>query len=184
VIRTRVGYAGGESTDPTYQDLDGHTETIQLDFDPARVTYAQLLEIFWDSHHPTSEPFSTQYMSILFLHDDEQRRLAEQSKAAEEARLGKKLYTDLRPYRAFHRAEDYHQKHSLRWHEDLLAELTAIYPDADDLTDSTVAARVNGIVDGEGQAAELEAELDSYGLSSESREKLRRLLVGSSADGS
>jgi hypothetical protein len=81
VIRTRVGYAGGEMEEPSYGKMGDHTETVQVDFDPGRITYAQLLEIFWASHRPTSRNWSRQYMNAIFYHDDEQRRLAMVSKS-------------------------------------------------------------------------------------------------------
>jgi len=176
VIRTRVGYAGGEKPNPTYHSLGDHTETIQIDYGPERVNYAELLDIFWRSHDPTNQPYARQYMSIVFFHDQEQEKLAEQTKAAIEEQTGRTVLTELRPAAAFHRAEDYHQKYSLRRHRDLLGELTAAYPDAADLTDSTAAARINGFLAGEGKAATLQSEIDSYGLSQKARDKLLALV--------
>jgi len=74
VIRTRVGYAGGEMEGPSYGKMGDHAETVQVDFDPGRITYAQLLKIFWASHRPTSRNWSRQYMNAIFYHDDEQHR--------------------------------------------------------------------------------------------------------------
>jgi peptide-methionine (S)-S-oxide reductase len=176
VIRTRVGYAGGEQPSPTYQNIGDHTETIQIDFDPQKISYAQLLEIFWQSHDPTVPAVSRQYMSILFYHDEAQKQLAEQSRQDREAQTGETIYTEIQPVAAFTRAEDYHQKYILRRDSDLLGEFTAKYPIADDLTDSTAAARINGFLAGEGKAATLEAEIDSYGLSEQGREKLLAIL--------
>ena len=84
-----MGYAGGEMPDPTYRRLGGHTETIQIEFDPTRIRYEELLAIFWQSHNPSSRR-PRQYRSIVFYHDEAQRRAAEQSRdaLAESGRLG------------------------------------------------------------------------------------------------
>ena len=79
IIRTRVGYSGGSKKNPTYYDLGGHTETIQIDYDPKKITYEELLDIFWESHEPTLS-LSSQYASIIFFHNEEQKKIAKKSK--------------------------------------------------------------------------------------------------------
>jgi len=165
VVRTRVGYAGGSSSNPTYYNLDGHSETIQIDYDPTKVTYEELLEVFWDSHYPTAQPWSRQYMSIVFYHNEEQRRLAIESKELEQSQLGRDIATEIIPFSAFYLAEDYHQKYYLRQEAGLVRELIAIYPDISDFIDSTAVARLNGYVGGYGTPETLEKELNSLGLS-------------------
>ena len=76
VIRTRVGYAGGRLKAPTYTHIGDHTETVQVDYDPAQITYAELLEVFWQGHNPRSRPYSRQYMAAVFYHNQEQKELA------------------------------------------------------------------------------------------------------------
>jgi len=174
-VRTRVGYAGGKKANPTYTSLGDHTETIEIDYDPTRISYDELLAVFWDSHSATATPWSRQYASRLFYHSEAQRERAEASLKAEEARGGKRIHTTIEPYETFYRAEDYHQKYQLRYQTDLIGELQAIYPVVDDLVDSTVAARLNGYVVGYGSLAVLEAELDDYGLSAEGQEAVRKL---------
>lgn len=93
--------------------MGDHTETVQIDFDPETISYEELLEVFWASHRPTVPPASRQYASIIFTHGEEQRRLAEASKARLEAAVGR-LYTDIVPLERFYLAEDYHQKYYLR----------------------------------------------------------------------
>jgi peptide-methionine (S)-S-oxide reductase len=174
VIRTRVGYAGGTIADPTYRNIGDHTETVQIDYDPSRVSYEKLLEVFWTSHSPRSPSFSRQYADILFYHNEEQKQAALKFKARE-ATKGK-VYTEIIPAGPFYIAEDYHQKYYLRGQRELLQEFQAIYPDAADLTDSTAAARINGFLAGYGTLDQLEAEIDSYGLSSGGKEKLLDIL--------
>ena len=173
IVRTRVGYAGGTTPDPTYRSIGDHTETLQVDFDPSRRSYADLLDVFWASHRPTSPAFSRQYASIIFTHDDEQQSAAEESKRAIESRIGR-VYTDIVPLERFYLAEDYHQKYRLRNSGRLYREFRAVYPEAADFRESTAAARVNGYLDGWGTREALEAEIASYGLSAEGEALLRR----------
>lgn len=174
MIRTRVGYAGGTSSNPGYYNLADHSETIQLDYDPGVISYPALLEIFWASHDPTLRK-STQYMSRIFYHTDSQRVEAALSKEKEEKRLGSRIQTEIVPYRAFYLAEDYHQKYYLRQDSLLMAEYAAIYPQASRLIQSTAAARVNGFAGGNGTRASLQAQIDQLGLSEQGKQELLRI---------
>jgi peptide-methionine (S)-S-oxide reductase len=176
VVRTRVGYAGGTTENPTYYNLADHTETIQMDYDPAKITYEQLLDVFWDSHNPTSPAWSRQYMSIVFYHDEQQKKAAETSKAREAIRRGKEVSTVIVPASEFYLAEDYHQKHSLRSRSELLNEYLAIYPNGEDFVNSTAVTRANGYVGGSGTLDALEKEQDTMGLSPEARHQLWALV--------
>jgi peptide-methionine (S)-S-oxide reductase len=170
-----VGYTGGPEPHPTYRDLGSHSETIQIDYDPTQITYEQLLDVFWSNHSPTSRPYSRQYASIIFTHDDEQERLALETKAREGVERGQTIYTEIVPFTKFWLAEDYHQKHALRQNRDLMAQFTAMYPDPNDFVNSTAAARVNGYVGGHGALAQFEAEIDDLGLSAEARQYLEEI---------
>ena len=162
VVRTRVGYAGGTTESPTYHNLGDHTETIQIDYDPTLISYEQLLEIYWDSHNPTARPWSTQYMSIVFYHNSEQRELAMETKQREEASSGRQVYTEIIPFSEFHLAEDYHQKYHLQQLPELMEELAAIYPNFADFIDSTAVARINGYVGGQVTFQDLQEQLNSF----------------------
>lgn len=111
VLDTRVGYAGGATPDPTYRSMGDHSESIQVDFDPAVISYTDLLTEFWAGHRPTSPSRSKQYASAIFYHDEQQRQAAEESKRAMEERLGQALYTEIKPLDRFYMAEEYHQKY-------------------------------------------------------------------------
>jgi peptide methionine sulfoxide reductase msrA/msrB len=122
------GYAGGSGEDPTYEDYaaKGHVEVVRVTYDPSRITYSQLLQVFWRQIDPTDAmgqfvDRGPQYRSAIFYHDEEQKRLAEESKAQLEAsgRFGATVVTEILPASTFYRAEDYHQDyhkhHSLRY---------------------------------------------------------------------
>jgi methionine-S-sulfoxide reductase len=172
VLRTRAGYCGGTKENPTYRSLGDHSETIQMDFDPERVSYTDLLEIFWRSHEPEYRSWSRQYASFIFFHDEEQHDLALRTKEREEDRLKKKIYTTLVPYTIFYPAEDYHQKYYLRRQPGIMADFNRMYPDARDFMNSTAAARINGYVAGCGTPERLGAELASFGLTDEGGRRL------------
>lgn len=172
MVRTRVGYAGGTTKNPTYHNLGDHTETIQIEYDRAQISYRELLDVFWSSHNPAGRPWSRQYMSIIFYHDDEQRKLAVATRDREAARIQGQIFTEIVPASESYPAEAYHQKYRLRQVPDLMKEFSAMYPDDDDLVASTAAARVNGYLAGYGTCEGLQGELSGLGLSPEGGERL------------
>ena len=171
-----MGYAGGAKENPTYHNLGDHTETLQVDYDPSKISYAQLLELFWEEHDPTSRSWSPQYKAVVFAHDEEQKRLAEESRARIAKKLGKTVHTEVLPSGRFYAAEDYHQKYYLRGHRQILRQFQQYYPQAADLMNSTAAARVNGYIGGHGTAAAYKADIDRLGLSAAARDELEELV--------
>ncbi len=122
VLSTEVGYAGGHVENPTDQlvhDADtGHTEVVRISFDPAKITYDKLLDIFWKSNDPTQvnregPNIGFQYRSVIFFFNDEQKTAAEKSKEALEksGEYDKPIATAIEPVRTYYKAEDYHQKY-------------------------------------------------------------------------
>jgi len=130
------------------------------------------LDIFWQSHSPGKRPWSSQYKAAVFYHSEEQKRLALKSRDQVAATLKGKVYTEVIPFTAFFLAEDYHQKYRLQQQGDLLREFKTVYPNMDDLVNSTAAARVNGYLDGYGDLSAIEAQVGSLGLSPEGANKL------------
>jgi len=165
VIRTRVGYAGGTTEDPTYRQLADHIETVQLDFDPSQITYAQLLEQFFTHHTPTKEPRKRQYTSAIFYHSPEQEQAALQALNAAQERLQQPIKTELISLKAFYLAEERHQKWKLRRVPAVLGELQKIYPAPEVFNNSTAVARVNGYLGGYGEKERFMEEMGSLGLS-------------------
>lgn len=116
-----VGYTGGDSVNPTYEEIcsgeSGHVEAVDVTFDPSIVTYEKLLDIFWESIDPfdATGQFAdrgSQYETVIFYHSTEQKKIAEHSKKALEAKMGKKIATKLLPAKPFYPAEDYHQDYA------------------------------------------------------------------------
>ncbi len=122
VISTTVGYSGGSLKDPTYEDVccgkTGHAEVVQVEFDPAMVSYDELLAVFWEIHDPTTmnrqgPDVGEQYRSAIFYHDPEQKVRAESSKEklAQSGRYKSPIVTEITPASEFYRAEEYHQQY-------------------------------------------------------------------------
>ena len=143
-----MGYAGGRKPRPSYHELGDHAEAVQFDFDPERVTYGELLDLFFAGHRPTRPAWSRQYMSAILFADEDQRRLALERRRQVAELWGTEVFVEILPADSFYRAEDYHQKYSLQRHGELMDELRAPYPDFRDLVDSTAAARLNGYLGG------------------------------------
>jgi peptide-methionine (S)-S-oxide reductase len=120
VTKTRVGYAGGDLDNPTYEDVcshkTGHAEVVEVSYDPDQVSYDDLLDVFWGKHDPTQLnrqgwDVGDQYRSVIFVHDEEQRAAAEHSKDNEQAAYRKPIVTQIEPAPSFYEAEDYHQQY-------------------------------------------------------------------------
>jgi peptide-methionine (S)-S-oxide reductase len=122
VTATRVGYTGGTTTNPTYKqvctDRTGHAEAVEVSYDPARVSYDDLLRVFWEIHDPTQRnrqgpDIGTQYRSAIFYHDPEQEAAARASKERlERSGVHKRpIVTEIVPAQTFYQAEDYHQQY-------------------------------------------------------------------------
>lgn len=161
---------------PTYTTIGDHTETIQIDYDPSRISYSQLLDIFWQSHQPKRGSWSLQYMNAVFYHDADQQFQAEASKVTLEKKISHKVKSKVVPLRSFTMAEEYHQKYLLKRHDELVDDLLRIYPNHRDLVDSTAAARLNGYAGGYGNKNQLSREIESLGLGTEGRKTLVELV--------
>jgi methionine-S-sulfoxide reductase len=125
VISTTSGYTGGTEKDPTYEQVSagktGHLEAIEVTYDPAKVSYAQLLDVFWKNVDPTQHngqfvDIGSQYRTAIFYHNEEQRRQALESRnrLQESRKFGKPIVTEIRPALEFYSAEDYHQDYYIK----------------------------------------------------------------------
>ncbi len=122
VTSTRVGYTGGDFQNPTYKDVctdrTGHAEAVEVEYDPAKVSYGDLLQVFWENHDHTQlnrqgPDFGSQYRSAVFFHSPEQEQQARKSKEELEKskRFSRPIVTQIVPASTFYEAEDYHQQY-------------------------------------------------------------------------
>ncbi|MBA2357479.1 MAG: peptide-methionine (S)-S-oxide reductase MsrA [Actinobacteria bacterium] len=120
VTGTRVGYIGGHAADPTYEavcsDTTGHAEAVEVTYDPGRVTYEELLDVFWAKHDPTQVnrqgyDVGSQYRTAIFVNSPEQQAAATSSRDALQRTLTRQVATEILPETPFYEAEDYHQQY-------------------------------------------------------------------------
>jgi peptide-methionine (S)-S-oxide reductase len=122
VTSTKVGYAGGTKDNPTYEDVcadeTGHAEVVEVEFDPSKISYDELLDVFWSNHNPTTlnrqgPDVGTQYRSVIFYHSPEQKTAAEASKEkiGQSGRFRRPIVTQIKPAPKFWRAEQNHQRY-------------------------------------------------------------------------
>jgi len=118
VVDVEAGYAGGTSASPTYDEVcsgaSGHAEVARVTFDPTRITFGKILDVFWTSHDPTTRnrqgaDVGTQYRSVIFYRDETQKVTAEQSRTSAQSLFANPIVTEISPLRAFYPAENYHQ---------------------------------------------------------------------------
>lgn len=123
VLETTVGYTGGNLAKPTYEDVKsgttGHAESIEIKFDPDRISYDEILDYFFRLHDPTTRnrqqnDIGTQYRSAIFFHDDDQRQAAERARERAQAKWSKPIVTEIVPVAEFWAAEEYHQDYLQR----------------------------------------------------------------------
>jgi len=176
VLRTRVGYAGGTTPNPTYHNIGDHIETIQIDFDPEKISYEQMLKIFWQNHNPARTVWKRQYAPALFFENEYQEKLTRESRDQIASELNEKVQTEIISLEKFYLAEMYHQKYHLQGYEELMGEFRDIYPDMMDIVNSTSAARVNGYIGGYADLDQLEEEFPLLGLSENKNNLLKTII--------
>jgi peptide-methionine (S)-S-oxide reductase len=173
VLRTRVGFSGGTTQSPTYRQMGDHTETVQIDFDPAIISFEEVLKHFWRNHYPNRDEYKgRQYISLLRCHSDAQAEAAQRVKKEMEAELGEDIETEIAPYTQFTLAEERHQKYYLKRYPKALEQLAALYPSPDLLVDSVLAARLNGFVKGFGTREGLSKEILGWHIAAANRKLL------------
>lgn len=120
VVNTTVGYTGGKTKNPTYKevctDATGHAEAVEVEFEPSKVSYGKLLDVFWSIHNPTQlnrqgPDVGTQYRSAIFYHNEKQKKaaVAAKEKLQKSGKYGNPIVTEIKPASTFYKAEEYHQ---------------------------------------------------------------------------
>ena len=170
-----MGYCGGTTPDPTYRNIGDHAEAVQLHFDPAQISYEDLLALFWNGHDPTYSKGS-QYRAGLYCDDDAQLAAGRRSARALEHDLGAPVVTEIVLGKPFYAAEGYHQKWRLRQAATVFEALIKHYPDEEAFLASTAASKANAYVGGHGTAPQLERDLPQLQLEASTRADLDALL--------
>lgn len=182
MLSTRVGYSGGTKLRPSYHDLGDHTEAIEVRYDPARITYEKLLDLFWTLHDPASGSPKRQYRSAIFPHDAAQEAAAEASKRRREAERGRPLPTAIEPATAFTPAEDYHQKWYMQRSRELTRELSSLVGGEQVLFDSTLGARLNAYFANAAELSAVQKELARLAIPAPDAEKMLESVRAAAGD--
>jgi len=149
VVRTRVGYVGGTTRDPTYHDIGDHSEAVQVDYDPQRCSFGDLVDLAVESHSVRTQPRSRQYQHVLFFESADQRAVIEDRI---DALAVDTVQTRVEPLDAFYTAEDYHQKYHLRSKRAVLGAFEDAGYDATEVRESPAAAKLNARAGGADQS--------------------------------
>lgn len=178
VVRTRVGYAGGTSEHPSYRQMGDHTETLQIDYEPAILPFEEILDTFWNNHNPMNinDYKGRQYMSLLFYNDENERQTIRQVLEKRKGQGKGEPDTWIAPYSGFHLAEDRHQKYYLKRYPDAMEKLGTLYPSGTDLANSTLAARLNGLAKGYTNLERIISEIREWPDYPDDRELMIKLI--------
>ena len=164
-----MGYSGGTTASPTYRSIGDHTETIQIDFDPSKISYEKLLDSALEQGNFEGRQWSKQYRSAVFYHNKKQLDIARER--------GVKL---LEPVGKFTRAEDYHQKYYLQ-QSNVAKDFYTRYPTARAFTDATATARANAVFGGHVDRERLQGLIPKLGVSKASAESMLKMAPASPA---
>jgi len=141
---------------PSYHDISDHSESVQIEYDPKRLSYEQLISLFWDFHNPCYRS-SRQYRSAIFFHDSDQEQIAKKARDAKQIELKMTIRTDIEPATEFTCAEDYHQKYKLQARSNIMKTLNI--SSYDDMINSPIACKMNGYLGGYGTVASLKKDI-------------------------
>ncbi|GIO32575.1 MULTISPECIES: peptide-methionine (S)-S-oxide reductase MsrA [Paenibacillus] len=174
VVRTRTGYAGGTSSEPTYRRMGDHTETVEVDFDPAVLSYEDLLNVFWDHHRPENINGykGRQYQSMLLYRSLEQKEMIGRVLQKRGAAGKGEPATEIHRFAVFYAAEERHQKYYLKRHSHAVERLLTLYPSIAEMDRSTLAARLNGLAKGYANRSGVLEEINRWPLPEEERERI------------
>lgn len=174
VVRTRTGFAGGTTLEPTYRHMGDHTETVEVEFDPAVLTYEEILHIFWNNHNPKNINGykGRQYQSMLLYRSSEQKEAIERVLVELHASGKEKPATEVHPFSVFYPAEEKHQKYYLKRHPDAVEKLLGLYSTISEMDRSTLAARLNGLAKGYANRSGIVEEVKHWPLPEPERERI------------
>jgi len=154
--------------------MKDHSESLQIEFDPSVTSYEKIVNIFWNSHNPTTSSHSRQYMCALFYHNEDQQKIALKTKAKMESSLKKEIKTSIVLAGEFYDGEDYHQKYMLRRNSKLMEPYKNL--PLKEFIHSSPASRLNGYIGGNGSAEALEKEIKSFHLKPDQEEEIYEIV--------
>lgn len=178
IIRTRVGYAGGTQAHPTYRQLGDHTETVEMDYDDRILSLENILDVFWSNHNPLNinDYKGRQYQSLVLYRSQTQLNAIQHVMKLREEQGKGMPGSEISAFDRFYLAEDRHQKYYLKRYPHAIEELSSLFPSPQELTNATLAARLNGVAKGYANSHIIQEEISTWPISEEEKENMLRLI--------
>jgi len=177
VLRTRVGYSGGDLTQPSYDNLGNHVEIFEVDYDPDLISYADLVELYFVFYDASMRPISQRVKPVIYYRTDEEYTMATKIKQVIEAQSEDGIFAVIEPFEIFYLAEAKHQLSYLKQETSLYGEISQIFENDDQLILSILASKLNGFIPGYGNPEELAAIIEDSGLSQQSMHRIDEILA-------
>ena len=175
VLRTRVGYTGGQLTTPSYDNLGNHIEVFEVDYDPEKISYEDLVNYYFSAYDATERPFSRRVHSVIYYRNENEKTIAQGVKGSLEKTLGRGVFTEVDAMEDFYLAEAEEQLLYLKVETSIYHELTQIFPDYEQQLLSILASKLNGHIAGYGTEDSLEELLKASSLSEASQLRMRQI---------
>lgn len=178
VKNTRAGYSGGVGADPTYDNIQDHTEVVEVEYYPEKISYNKLLKIFWNNHPFDSKTDRIQYKSLILHVDENQKKLAEKSVDFTRKIFGtENVHTETKNFVKFFEAENYHQKHYMQINKPRLGPILNSLVDWKNLANSDLATKINGYLYEIKRNQTAKQTLLDYGLSEAQSEAIVNVIL-------
>ncbi|MBD5643247.1 peptide-methionine (S)-S-oxide reductase [Clostridium botulinum] len=178
VVKTYVGYAGGNTLFPTYNSIGDHLETLEVYYDSSKIAFENLLTIFEKNHNYIVRPNLLQYYSAIFYNNENEKELCLDWKKNKKEELKTEVLTRISPIEKFYYAEFYHQKYYVQLEPVIMSNLRSKFSTGNDLISSPLCHKLNAYLAGYGSLKELNKEIEDFNLSEDAKNRLLSIVEG------
>ncbi|ACA44569.1 peptide-methionine (S)-S-oxide reductase [Clostridium botulinum] len=178
VVKTYVGYTGGNTLFPTYNSIGDHLETLEVYYDSSKIAFENLLTIFEKNHNYIVRPNLLQYYSAIFYNNENEKELCLDWKKNKKEELKTEVLTRISPIEKFYYAEFYHQKYYVQLEPVIMSNLRSKFSTGNDLISSPLCHKLNAYLAGYGSLKELNKELEDFNLSEDAKNRLLSIVEG------
>ncbi|ABS41393.1 methionine-S-sulfoxide reductase [Clostridium botulinum] len=178
VVKTYVGYTGGNTLFPTYNSIGDHLETLEVYYDSSKIAFENLLTIFEKNHNYIVRPNLLQYYSAIFYNNENEKELCLDWKKNKKEELKTEVLTRISPIEKFYYAEFYHQKYYVQLEPVIMSNLRSKFSTGNDLISSPLCHKLNAYLAGYGSLKELNKEIEDFNLSEDAKNRLLSIVEG------
>ncbi|PIH00629.1 peptide-methionine (S)-S-oxide reductase [Clostridium combesii] len=178
VVKTYVGYTGGNTLFPTYNSIGDHLETLEVYYDSSKIAFENLLTIFEKNHNYIVRPNLLQYYSAIFYNNENEKELCLDWKKNKKEELNTEVLTRISPIEKFYYAEFYHQKYYVQLEPVIMSNLRSKFSTGNDLISSPLCHKLNAYLAGYGSLKELNKEIEDFNLSEDAKNRLLSIVEG------